>query len=135
LSSADCKDIAYASLVYVAPDTPLIRALWAESTWERSIGITWDAMLPEYESATWMSGTDTAVILLLLTVTLTANLPYPYCSSAPVALRDPADALEVDPDGSDEPLGERPPCVFGVVRPPAAACDASRDLSVVERLE
>src|SRR5579859_4652572 len=87
LSRADWIDCAYATLVYVAPLTPWIRTLWAASTSALSMGMTCRASCCEYCSAVRSSGTETAVIWLPRTVTVTDNSPYPYCSTAPVAVR------------------------------------------------
>jgi hypothetical protein len=70
----------------VAPDIALIRALWADRTSERSMGITWLASVWEYDSAVRSSGTVTWVIRFPLIATFTARTPYPYWTAVPVAL-------------------------------------------------
>ena len=46
-SSAACSDLAYAELVNVAPETPSMFALWADSAWLLRIGSTSFEIAPE----------------------------------------------------------------------------------------
>ncbi len=85
-SSADCRELMYPCVVNVAPLTPAMLALCADSTWACSCGRA--SSLICWSRGSWFgySNALTSVILPVLMVTSTCTSPYWVLTAAPFTL-------------------------------------------------